>query len=118
MLNVICLVGRLTDNVEIYKSKDSTIGTFYLAFDQGKEDEAGFIKCKCFNQTAEACANFLTKGDKIGVTGRILHRKFERKDGSKGSEIEIILNSVEFVELTLQDEQEEKPVAKPTRKSR
>ena len=127
MLNVICLVGRLTDNVEIHKGKDGNVGNFYLAFDQGKDD-TGFVKCVVFNATADTCENFLHKGDKIAISGRFYDRQFTRKDESKGHEAQILVNSIEFIDVVF-DKQEEEPiretpketpkeVAKPTRRSR
>lgn len=123
MLNVICLVGRLTDNVEIHKGKDGNVGSFYLAYDQGKDD-TGFIKCVVFNATAETCENFLHKGDKIAVSGRFYDRQFTRKDESKGHEAQILVNSIEFIDVVFGDEEEapkeeeQKPVAKTPRRSR
>ena len=123
MLNVITLVGRLTDNVEIHKGKDGNVGNFYLAFDQGKDD-TGFIKCVVFNATADTCDNFLHKGDKIAVSGRFYDRQFTRKDESKGHEAQILVNSIEFIDVVFGDEEEapkeeeQKPVAKSPRRSR
>lgn len=127
MLNVICLVGRLTDNVEIHKGKDGNVGSFYLAYDQGKDD-TGFIKCVVFNATADTCDNFLHKGDKIAVSGRFYDRQFTRKDESRGHEAQILVNSIEFIDVVFGDEEEapkeeapkeeQKPVAKSSRRSR
>ena len=127
MLNVICLVGRLTDNVEIHKGKDGNVGSFYLAYDQGKDD-TGFIKCVVFNATADTCDNFLHKGDKIAVSGRFYDRQFTRKDESKGHEAQILVNSIEFIDVIFDEQEEDHPretpkatpkeVAKPSKRSR
>lgn len=131
MLNVITLVGRLTDNVEIHKSKDGNVGTFFLAFNQGKDD-TGFVKCVVFNATADTCEDFLHKGDKIAISGRFYDRQFTRKDESKGHESQILVNSIEFIDVVFDEQEEEAPretpkatpketpkeVAKPTRRSR
>lgn len=119
MLNTIILVGRLTKDIELVESKESTIGKFYLAFDQGKED-TGFIKCVVFNEVAQSCAEFLHKGDKVAVTGRFYDSQFERKDGSKGHEAQIMVNSLEFIDVVFPEKEEpvkeEKPVARTRRK--
>ena len=93
MLNVITLVGRLTKDIELFESKESTTGKFYLAFDQGRE-ETGFVKCVVFGDTANNLANFVHKGDKIAVTGRFYDDQFTRKDGSKGHEAQIIVSHI------------------------
>ena len=120
MLNTIVLVGRLTKDVELFESKESTTAKFYLAFDQGK-DETGFIRCIMFNEAAKVTAEYVHKGDKVAVTGRFYDTQFTRKDESKGHEAQIIVNSIEFVDVYFPEEakeqpKEEKPVARPRRK--
>ena len=128
MLNSICLSGRLTADVEVHESKESTLANFYLAFDQGKED-TGFVKCVAFNETANAIKDLIHKGDKIAVTGRIYDSTFTRKDGTKGHEFKIFVNSIEFIDVIFpeaespkeeikEEPKEEKPVARPTRTRR
>lgn len=124
MLNSISLSGRLTADVEVHESKESTLANFYLAFDQGKED-TGFVKCVAFNETANAIKDLIHKGDKIAVTGRIYDSAFQRKDGTKGHEFKILINSIEFIDVVFpeaedskEEVKEEKPVARPTRTRR
>lgn len=126
MLNTICLCGRLTADVEVHETKESTLGSFYLAFDQGKED-TGFIKCVAFNEVANAVAELIHKGDKIAVTGRIYDSAFQRKDGSKGHEFKIMVNSIEFIDVVYPEndepkqeepKEEPKPIAKANRTRR
>lgn len=118
MLNSINLIGRLTKDVEVIKGKEVSIGNFYVAFDQGKEDDTGFIKCKVFSPLTEVCEEWLRKGDKVAISGRVHQQKFQRKDGTNGSEIEILVNSLEFMTSPAEVEEETKPVAKPVKRSR
>ena len=135
MLNTICLVGRLTREVEYYPGDDSKKAAvnYSLAFNQGTED-AGFVNVKSFGGLADTINEWLVKGDKIAITGRLMQRKFKRKDGSNGSEIIVIADAVEFIDVLKKDTEETpdqelpfdpapeveepKPVAKPTRRSR
>lgn len=133
MLNVVTLVGRLTREVQYFAGKEEkkSVAVFSIAFSQGIE-ETGFIDCKAFGKSADLINEWLVKGDKIGLSGSLHQRKFERKDGSKSSTIEIHVESIEFLDLLKQAEDpeypdvkgvpedipEEKPVAKPTRRSR
>lgn len=139
MLNNISLVGRLTREPELYNGKnDSKVSNFSLAFAQGVNadgsDNTGFIDCKAFNKIAETIQEWLVKGDKVAISGRITEEKFTRKDGSKGSKHLIIVDSLEFIdvlkskteetpeeELPFEKEEpkpEPKPVAKPQRNRR
>ena len=140
MLNNLALVGRLTREPELYTGKnDGKVVNFSLAFTQGVNadgsDNTGFIDCKAFNKLADSIHEWLSKGDKVAVAGRIIEEKFTKRDGSKGSKHLIIVDSLEFIDVlksqteeTPEEElpfeeptpkvEEPKPVAKPTRRSR
>lgn len=132
MLNQITLIGRLTKDPEFFKkSEDSNpVASFYLAFNQGyKEDgkeDTGFIKCKAFGKSAEICNEWLSKGDKLVVTGTLKDVTYTAKDGSTRHEAVVHINGFEFIDLlksAVSEEPEEvkeepKPVAKPSRSRR
>ena len=124
MLNLIVIAGRLTADVEVIKGKESDVASFSLAFDQGIED-TGFIRCKAFGVQASTLIQYVHKGDKVAVSGRFYDSQFTRKDGTKGHEAQILVNSVEFIDVLHQDEEvkeepkeEPKPVAKAPRTRR
>ena len=103
MLNQIALVGRLTREPELFQSNSGNQTTrFALAFNQGKNpdgtEDTGFIDITTFGTLANTCSEWLSKGDKVAVTGRIYQKKFTRKDGSKGSVYEVIADSIEFLD--------------------
>ena len=115
MLNVIALVGRLTREPELFQSNSGNqVTKFALAFNQGKKadgtEDTGFIEVTTFDKTADICVEWLSKGDKVAVTGRIIQKRFVRKDGSKGSNIELMASNVEFIDILKQsDEEVEEP---------
>jgi single-strand DNA-binding protein len=49
-------------------------------------------------QRAETVGKFAKKGLLVGVEGRLNQRSFVRQDGSKGSVLEVICDSVQFLE--------------------
>lgn len=143
MLNKVALVGRLTREVETFENKETkelSVVNFSLAVNQGKNpdgsDNTGFIDCVAYSNLAKTIAEWLSKGDKVAVGGRLEYRSFTKKDGSKGSQIRIVADSLEFIdvlksrtdedlheeELPFEPHEEvkvpEKPVAKPTRSRR
>ena len=118
MLNVIALVGRLTREPELFNANSGTpITKFALAFSQGKNpdgtEDTGFIECTSFENLAKTCGKWLSKGDKVAVTGRIIQKKFVRKDGSRGSNIELIASNVEFIDIIKQGEDEDEEMEEP-----
>lgn len=104
MLNRIVLSGRLTRDPELRRAlNDTAVASFTLAVDDGFKDTEGnptttFIDVTVFSKQAENVTKFCRKGSLVGVDGRIHQRRFERKDGTKGSIIEIIANQVVFLE--------------------
>ena len=98
MINRVVLVGRLTRDPELRNS--GSIAVFTVAVDNlGKEKSTSFIPCVVLNATrAETVGKYAKKGLLVGVEGRLNQRSFVRQDGSKGSVLEIICDSVQFLE--------------------
>ena len=68
MLNSICLVGRLTKDVDLrYTPSNVAVATFTLAVNrtfknENGDREADFINCVMWRQQAEKLANWAKKG--------------------------------------------------------
>jgi single-strand DNA-binding protein len=50
-----------------------------------------------WEKQAENCANYLSKGSKVGVQGRIQVRSYEAQNGEKRYVTEVVGNQVEFL---------------------
>lgn len=104
MLNRIVLVGRLTRDPELRRTNNETaVCSFTLAVDDRIKDANGnrtttFIGVTVWNNQADNVAKFCRKGALVGVDGRIRQRTFERRDGTKSSVIEVVADSVTFLE--------------------
>ncbi|HBF68790.1 MAG TPA: single-stranded DNA-binding protein [Firmicutes bacterium] len=104
MMNRIVLVGRLTRDPELRRTNsDSSVASFTLAVDDRMKDANGqktttFIGVTVWNQQADNVAKFCRKGSLVGVDGRIRQRTYERRDGTKASVIEVIADSITFLE--------------------
>ena len=104
MLNRIVLVGRLTRDPELRRTNSEVaVCSFTLAVDDRIKDANGnktttFIGVTVFNNQADNVAKFVRKGSLVGVDGRIRQRTFERRDGTKASVIEVVADSVSFLE--------------------
>ena len=94
--NSITMVGNLTRDPELsYTNSNTPVCKFSIANNQG--DEVTFINVVSWNKTAQACSQFLNKGSKVCVTGRLSIRRFTTKDGQNATATEIIALSVEFL---------------------
>lgn len=102
-MNKVILVGRLTRDPEVkYTPTGKMVATFTLAVDRGytanrEQREADFVPIVVWGNTAEFCGNYLNKGIKILVDGRLQIRSYE-KDGQKRYVTEVIANSVDALE--------------------
>ena len=97
MINRVVLVGRLTRDPEL---RGNSVAVFTVAIDNlGKEKSTSFIPCVVLNeQRADTVCKYARKGLLVGVDGRLNQRSFNRQDGSKGSVLEVICDSVQFLE--------------------
>lgn len=104
MMNRVVLVGRLTRDPELRRTtSDIPVASFTLAVDDRTKDANGqrsttFIGVTVWNQAADNVAKYCRKGSLVGVDGRLHQRTYEKRDGSKASVIEVIADSVQFLE--------------------
>ena len=104
MVNRVVLVGRLVKDPELRKTNsDISFATFTLAVDNRVKDADGtrgtiFIDCRVFRDQAESLVKNTRKGSKVAVDGSLNQRNFERRDGTKGKVIEIVVDSVTFLD--------------------
>lgn len=102
-LNRVVLVGRLTRDPELKRTTSgASVTSFTIAIDnmtsKGGEKTTSFIPCTCWNKTAENVAKYCGKGSMVGVDGRLNQRSYEDKSGAKRSVIEVVAESVQFLE--------------------
>lgn len=101
-MNIWTGIGNLTDDPKISYStgKDRTaVARFTVAINDnyGKEKKTFFIRCVCFGITAENVEKFLSKGSKVGVTGKIETGSYTNREGQKVNFTEINAREVEFL---------------------
>lgn len=99
-MNNVSLIGRIAREPEMrYYGDDGVIARYTLAVDRGDKDHnADFINCICFGKTAEFAENYLFKGTKIGVIGRIQTGSYTNKEGNKVYTSDVVVNSHYFCE--------------------
>jgi single-strand DNA-binding protein len=61
-------------------------------------DKPNFFDVKVFGNQAEMLAQHLGKGRRIGVDGRLDWSSWESADGGKRSKVEVIAQSVQFLD--------------------
>lgn len=104
-INRATISGNLTRDGEL---RSTASGMPVLSFsvavnDRRKNNQTGeweevpnFIDCTMFGPRAKGLSQYLTKGTKVAVEGKLRWSQWER-DGQKRSKIEIIVNSLDFM---------------------
>lgn len=98
-INTVALVGRLARDPENRRTQSGTsVTSFTLAVDAGKDREAYFIDCVAWKGTADFVSSYFCKGMKVAVAGRLSTRIWEDKTGNKHKATEVVALNVEFAE--------------------
>jgi len=101
-MNKVFLIGNLTKDPESNTTQNSiAVCKFTLAIDRSYSGPDGnkqtdFLPIVCWRNQAENCAKYLKKGSKVGVSGSIQTRSYE-KDGERRYVTEVVADEVQFL---------------------
>lgn len=100
MTNVVVLMGNLVADPEIRATNsDKTVSSFRIANNRryGDTEKTTFVDCTAFSGTADFVADYMKKGSRVVVTGRLEMREWEDKETHKNRQkLEIICDRVDF----------------------
>lgn len=102
-MNKVYLIGNLTRDPELSTTSTGVsvcrlsiaVGRRFANAEGGRDTD--FFNITAWRGTADNCAKFLKKGNKIAVSGSIQTRNYEKADGTKGFAVDIIADEVEFL---------------------
>jgi single-strand DNA-binding protein len=106
MYNRVILVGNLTRDVEIrYTPSGSAIGKVGIATNRRfkaangeQRDETMFIDLTFFGRTAEIANQYLRKGSKVLVEGRLVLEQWTAQDGTKRSKHSVTVDNLQMLD--------------------
>ncbi len=109
-MNRVMLIGRLTAKPELrYTGSNLPYARFSVAVNrtfsnaQGQR-ETDFINVVVWRKQAENVCNFLDKGSLVSVEGRIQTGSYDDKDGNKRYTMDVVADSVQFLETRAQSQ--------------
>ncbi|MBI2031852.1 MAG: single-stranded DNA-binding protein [Candidatus Levybacteria bacterium] len=110
-LNRVQLIGNLTRDPELrYTPNGTAVCSFSIATNRSwttdageKKDEAEFHRIVAWNKLAEICSQFLVKGRKVYVEGRLSTRSWNAQDGTQKSTTEIIISDMILLDSRRQE---------------
>ena len=105
-MNKVILLGRLGSEVDLrYTPQGTPVAKFNLAVNEGYGDKqkTTWVTIIAWNKQAENCANYLKKGLRALIEGRLSIRDYETNDGQKRKATEVIANQVQFLDRDRDD---------------
>ena len=102
-MNTVILMGRLTKDPEIRQGSTVKVASYTLAVDprrrpENRELSASFIPVKAFDKGADFAQEWLHKGTKVIVKGRLQTGSYTKQDGTKAYTWDVIAEDQEFAE--------------------
>lgn len=100
-INQVILMGRLTRDPETRTTQSGkSVTSFSLAVDRmGQDDQADFFDVTAWEKTGELVAQYLTKGRRALVQGRLRQDSWDDKDtGKRRSRVEVVAFDVTFLD--------------------
>ncbi len=104
-MNKVILMGRLTKEPEVRYTQTSNtlVASFTLAVNrrfvkQGEERQADFINIIAWSKIGEFCSKYFSKGQQVGIIGRLQTRNWEDDQGQKHYITEVIAEEAYFAE--------------------
>ena len=99
-VNLAVLLGNVGKDPELRHTKnEKAVTSFSLATSKKvKGDEkTEWHRIVAWGKTAEICAEYLSKGSQVHITGELQTREWEDTDGVKRQTTEIVAHNVTFV---------------------
>ena len=104
-INQVLITGNLTRDAELRQTQSGySILGFTVAVNERRknqqtgewEDKPNYVNCKMFGSRAEKLQQYLTKGLKVAIAGRLSYSSWET-NGQKHSKLEVLVDNIEFM---------------------
>lgn len=110
-INKVILIGRLGSDPEVrYTPSGAAVANFNVATNRGYKDKEGNWKDETdwhrivvWNRTAEFCKEYVKKGYRVYVEGRLQTRSWEDQSGQKRFTTEVVALDVQLLESQQQN---------------
>ncbi|MBM4162299.1 MAG: single-stranded DNA-binding protein [Ignavibacteria bacterium] len=101
-VNKVILIGNLGKDPELrYTSSGVAVATFSLATNESWKDPEGNLQERtqwhnvvAWRKLAEICGEYLKKGGKVYIEGRLQYRNYDDKNGVKRSVTEVVMDEM------------------------
>jgi len=105
-LNICALIGRLGQDPELRATQGGQqVANFRIAVSERYRDGSGerqertlWLGVVAWGKLAETCAQYLTKGSRVAVQGRLQSRQYEDKEGQQREVFELVLSNMTMLD--------------------
>ncbi|MFH7319745.1 single-stranded DNA-binding protein [Desulfurivibrio sp. D14AmB] len=105
MINKAILIGNLGADPEVrYTQSGDAVASFRIATtetwkkqDGSKEEQTEWHRIVAFKRLGEICGEYLSKGSRVYIEGRIQTRKWQDKDGAERYTTEIVAREMKML---------------------
>ena len=113
-MNKVFLIGRITKNPELRRTQSGkSVVSFTLAIDNPRiKDSTDYPNCVAWERVADLINTYVTKGQRIAVSGRLTTRNYQSK-GQKVYVTEVMVEEVEFLDKRNQSVFQERQAVQP-----
>lgn len=115
--NKAIIIGNLTRDPELkFLPSGTAVCSFSIAandkYKKGDEyvEHVDYFNVVVFSKQAESCNEYLSKGRPVLIEGRLQQRRWEAKDGTKRSKIEIVASNVVFLGHGKDEPKKDEPI--------
>lgn len=113
-MNKVVLIGRISKELELkYTINNKAVCNFTIAVNRthsNTEQEADFIQCQVWGNTAENLHKYQSKGSLISVEGSLRCESYDAQDGQKRYKNYVLVNSIEFLGTKKQENKDEEKI--------
>jgi single-strand DNA-binding protein len=100
-MNTVTLTGRLTTDPELRSTANGSVASLRLAVQRprkdGEDQGADYVDITVFGRQADTVAQYLAKGRKVAIEGRLHHSEWDSDNGRR-QKLEVIARNVEFLD--------------------
>jgi single-strand DNA-binding protein len=94
-MNSLTISGNLTRDAEVkYLQNGDAVCSFSVADSEGRDKPTIFWNCSLFGKRAEGLSQYLTKGNKVTVVGRVSERSYTDKNGQEKKFMDVRVNDI------------------------
>lgn len=115
-LNVVMVIGNLTKDPESRAVGESQVASFSIATnrkwkggDGTQKEQVSYFDCEGWGKTGELVMQYLKKGRRVLVSGRLQQDRWQSPEGQNRSRVKIVAESVQFLDSKIEGQEQAAP---------